>query len=61
MAESRQSVADRTVDRMRRFTERLNSGVPIKATRIVRHDTPDGPMHTREAIDMRTGEPWRDE
>lgn len=36
------------VERLRRMTEELESGRPLRMTRITRHDTPDGPMHMRE-------------
>lgn len=44
----RESVAQRTIDRLRIFTETLESGCPIECTRVERHMTPDGPMHVRK-------------
>ena len=45
-----------TVDSLRKFAEQLESGEPIKATRIERHDTPDGPMHVRTETELKPAE-----
>lgn len=45
-----------TADRLRSFSEQLESGETIKATRIERYDTPDGPMHVRTQTDMKPAE-----
>lgn len=44
----RKTIAQRALAALRRFTEQLESGEPIKVTRVTRHETPDGPMHTFE-------------
>lgn len=54
MNDSRHEIAERTVERLRQFTERLKSGEPIQATRVTRFDTPDGPMHSRERVVLRS-------
>lgn len=40
------------VEAMEQFASDLQSGKPIKATRVTRHDTPDGPMHTFEEVEI---------
>lgn len=39
---------------MRQFLRKLKRGIPIEATRIERHDTPDGPMHVRKHVVLNT-------
>jgi len=43
----RDTIAQRTIERLRRFTERLEAGEPIKATIVTVESTPDGPLTTR--------------
>lgn len=31
---------------LQKFADDLRDGNPIKVTKVVRHETPDGPMHT---------------
>lgn len=40
------------VNALQSFSDKLASGSPIAATRVERHDTPDGPMHTRTGVDL---------
>ncbi len=44
---TREELAKRTIDRVKRFTDLLASGVPIECTTISRIDTPDGPATIR--------------
>jgi hypothetical protein len=47
-AEIQEIVESRMVDRIRAFTELLQSGVEIPVTKVHREDTPDGPLHSFE-------------
>lgn len=42
------TVAADIIERLESFAAKLESGEPIEVTRITRHETPDGPMHSRE-------------
>jgi hypothetical protein len=44
----RQAVAKQTLYGLRAFRDRLKSGDAIYVTKVMRHETPDGPMHTFE-------------
>jgi hypothetical protein len=46
------TIGEKTVERLRKFTERLESGEPIPATIVTQHETLDGPMHTFEKTMM---------
>ena len=35
---------------LKRFIQKLESNKPIKAVRVERHDTPDGPLHVRRKV-----------
>ncbi len=45
---TRDELAQRTIERLRRFNAKLESGEPIPCKVVRRHKTPDGPMHTFE-------------
>lgn len=45
-------IGQKTIERLRRLTERLESGEPVPATEVERHETPDGPMHVRTQIEF---------
>lgn len=45
-------IGQKTIDRLRRLSERLESGEPIEATEVTHHEAPDGTMHTRERIEF---------
>lgn len=38
------------------FIKDLEAGRPIKATRVTREETPDGPLHTFEKVEIKLGE-----
>jgi hypothetical protein len=46
------SIADQIISSLREFNERLRRGESIKATRVRRYETPDGPMHTFEKVTL---------
>jgi hypothetical protein len=48
--DERTRVANRTLDALARFSDRLESGQPINATRITIEKTPDGPLTTVEDV-----------
>ena len=35
------------------FIKALEEGRPIKGTKITREETPDGPLHTREEVEIK--------
>lgn len=45
-------VGRRTIQALREFTERLESGAPITAYMVRRIETPDGPMHVQEPVTL---------
>lgn len=45
-------IGQKTIERLKRLTERLKAGEPIAATEVTRHETPDGPMHTRTHVEF---------
>lgn len=45
-------VGQRTIQRLREFTEQLERNEPIKASVVKRYDTPDGPMHVHETVTL---------
>lgn len=44
------SVGKQIIKGMKEFLKKLKSGEPIEATRVERHETPDGPMHVQEKV-----------
>lgn len=48
MQPTREELAKRVLDRMRNFTEKLESGVPIECTHVTVEHTPDGTLTTRQ-------------
>ena len=47
---SHEAIGQKTIAALRSILERIKSGEPVEAAKIARHDTPDGPMHTRENV-----------
>ena len=45
-------VGRRTIEALREFTQRLESGAPITAYMVRRIETPDGPMHVQEPVEL---------
>jgi hypothetical protein len=45
-----ESLSERTLEAMQRLSEKIKSGEPIPATRVVIEHTPDGPLTTSEDI-----------
>ena len=43
-------VGERTITGLEEFLQKLHNGESIKATRVARYETPDGPMHTRTPV-----------
>jgi len=41
-------VGRKTIEGLKKIVEQLETGEPISVTKVQKHETPDGPMHTFE-------------
>ena len=49
---TREEVAQRTIERLKRFWKRLESGEPFQANQVTVEDTPDGTLTTRKRVEI---------
>lgn len=49
----KKSVAQKIVDRLREFAEKLEAGEDFEVTEVYRVETPDGPMHEFKKVSKR--------
>ena len=48
----KKKLSEQIIERLRAFTEKLERGEPITATRVSRIQTPDGPKYKRRTVQL---------